>query len=207
MKKNIFKILLIALVSLILLASCSSDSKDKDNKKESTDDTEQTETSSAKKDTDIPNPCEVVDFADIQAVMNQTLSSENGEKGNYFDDGETQHCSWEAEDSPYSSFEIRLGEAGVGSNNFDAVQASDPANQIDLEDLGDKALVQKNLSVLYFSHNGVFYAVQAVQNEKDFSADTSIPEKLKIEGSSISGTIASNLSAEYLIAKKIIENN
>lgn len=207
MQKNFLKMLMVALISLLLFASCSSDSKDKDSKKESTKETKQTETSSAKKANDVPNPCEVVDFADIQAVMNQTLSSDNGEKGKFFDDGETQHCSWEAEDSPYSSIEIRLGEDGVGSNNFDAVQASDPTNQLDLEGLGDKALVLKNLSVLYFSHNGVFYAVQAVQNEKDFSADTSIPQELKIEGSTISGNTASNLAAEYLIAKKIIENN
>ena len=207
MKKNIFKILLIALLSLILLASCSSDPKDNDSKKESTDDTEHTETSSAKKVADIPNPCEVVDFADIQAVMNQTMTSDNGEKGKYFDDGETLHCSWEGKDEPFSTIEIRLGKNGVGSNSFVAAQAVNPENQFDLEGLGDKAIVHKNTAVIYFSHNDIFYAVQAVQNEKDFSADTSIPEKLKIEGSSISGTIASNLSAEYLIAKKIIENN
>lgn len=203
MKKITLTFCLILAMTLAV-ASCGSD----DSNSESSNTT--TKKSSSKsgdakteKKSAIPNPCEIVEFSDIQAVMAQPQSSERGEKGKYFDGGSTQYCSWEAADSPFSSIEIRVGKNGESGNDI-ATSKAIAKDGFEI-DLGDEAWVDPKLQVINFVVGDAFFAVQAVANTKDFSSESNIPEELKIEGSSIAGSsIQSNLIAEYLISKKIV---
>ncbi|MFN8015695.1 MAG: hypothetical protein U0R17_03690 [Acidimicrobiia bacterium] len=201
MKK--ISILLAAILVTItsVLSACSSDKKE--NKPT---ETSKTNNSTSSKKISLPDPCTVVDFADIQAVMQLSITSERGEQGKFYDGGSTKYCSWEAKESPYSSVEIRLGKNGNGSNNLET--AKDVAGPEGFAfELGDKAVVDTKRNVISFVYKDVYYDVQVVQNEKDFSTFSKIPPELKISGSSIAGSsIQSNLIAEYLIATKIIEN-
>ena len=102
MNHKITKTLILLFAFSLLLSACGSSSKSKAEKIVSNLKAANKYT----KSTNVPNPCDILKFSDIQAVMDQPMTSDNGEKGFYSDDLYNKKCSWRSNDLPFSSFEI-----------------------------------------------------------------------------------------------------